>query len=216
MKINQMFIDEYLTAGKTYDNFIFENCPKEVFDFARSSLSKENNGVKSCCVYISREMEEKIEKTLENYNSDIRKKFLVRDFVCALVLKSVLEKEPNKQIQNKIINEQIKAFLDNDFDKVKSFRYSAVYPSDVKKHMGVNRDIELNFFLEETKNKTIQQVINLFISTREPYSVKIFTTNEALPSYVDLGEQRIESPHDYIRKNINHFIESDRRDEREQ
>lgn len=38
-KIDKSFIDSYLTCGSTYDNYIFENCPNEVIEFAYDCLS---------------------------------------------------------------------------------------------------------------------------------------------------------------------------------
>ena len=67
--------------------------------------------------------------------------------------------------------------------------------------------IELSFILEDAENKYFQQAVNLFISSREPYSVKIFTNNDRLVTYYDLNGNIIECPHDFMRRDVSEFIE---------
>ena len=61
--------------------------------------------------------------------------------------------------------------------------------------------------LKDTKNKYIQQAVNVFIASREPYSVKIFTNNDRLVTYYDLNGNLIESPHDFMRRAVDMFAE---------
>ena len=67
---------------------------------------------------------------------------------------------------------------------------------------------ELNIFLDNTQNIYLQQAINNFISSREPFSVKLFATQERLSTYCDQLGNFIQSPHDYMNMNVNKFIEN--------
>ena len=44
-KIDEHIINEYLTCGQTYDNYIFCNCPSFVVDFAKNNLQIQTNKV---------------------------------------------------------------------------------------------------------------------------------------------------------------------------
>lgn len=212
MKINEYFFKHYLTVGRTYDNFLFENCPAEFISVAKDNLSKRGSAVKPCCVTVTRDIEEFIEKTLNNCSEDFQKKLLARDFIMALIMKELLSYTDKKSEYN-LVCQQINAFFKNDFERVKDFHFSSFQPSDVKKCMKFLGKIEINFFLEDTKNVYLQQAINIFLSCREPYSVKVFTTNEKLPTYYDPNGNLIECPHDFMRKDVNQFITKDYEDE---
>ena len=51
-------------------------------------------------------------------------------------------------------------------------------PYEVRRFQNKYGRIELNFFLEDTQSIILQQAINVFVSSREPYSVTIFTTSD--------------------------------------
>lgn len=209
MKINKFFIEEYLTAGKTKDNFIFENCPTKFLKLAKEKLSKDSNGVKSCCIVLTSEIESVIEKLLNNSLTDFQKQILSRDFITALIVKEVLKESSDKQKEYNLACQQIKAFLNNDYSKVVDFHSTSFMPYNVQGFMKEIGKIELNFFLENTTNKYLQQAINLFVSSREPYSVKIFTNNKNLPNYYDQCGNIIQCPHDFMRRNVNSYIENE-------
>ena len=204
--IDEMFKNQYLTCGKTYDNFIFENCPNEFIAQAEILLSVEDALVKPCNVKITNEIETKVLKTLENCKEKFQIDSLARDFVTALVMKEVLKDIPQTMHKINDLNEQIKAFYENDFDKVKQFHAVSFFPSEVAEYSKQFKQIELNFFLYDIQSKTLQKAINNFISSREPFSVKIFT-NRFLASYYDQGGNIIQPPHDYMTRDVNKYIE---------
>lgn len=207
MKINEYFENEFLVAGNTYDNFIFENCPNEFLSIAKAKLKEVRGGVKSIVICISREQERCIEQTINNCQEDFQKKILARDIITALIVRELLQYKSEKQENINFLNLQISAFMHNDFEKVKEFHALSFMPHDVKKLHGKLGGIELSFILQDTQNKILQQAINIFVSSREPYSVKIFTNSEKLPTYYDVNGNLIECPHDFMRRDVNDFIE---------
>ncbi|MBR4998854.1 MAG: hypothetical protein IKY10_03140 [Clostridia bacterium] len=204
--IDEMFKSEYLTPGQTYDNFIFENCSNEFLEKAFKYLSKEASLVKPCNVQITNLLAEKVEKTLENCKDNFQVDALARDYVTALVMKEALKNITQAKHKYNDLIEQINAFYENDFDKVKQFYMNSFFPYEVADFSKKINKIELNFFLIDMKSKTIQKAINNFISQRAPYSVKIFTNNN-LASYYDQCGNIIQPPHDYMTRNVNEFVE---------
>ena len=207
MIVDEFFKKEYLIAGNTYDNFIFENCPKDFLPFAESMLKEHNDEVKSCVISLNRKKEELIEKTLNNCGEEFQKQILARDFITAVIVKELLKHKTTNQNIKDYLNEQIDAFIRNDFKKVKEFHKQSYMPYDIKRIAKEIGKIELSFVLEDTQNTYLQQAINVFVSSREPYSVKIFTNNEILATYYDLNGNIIECPHDFMRRDVNKFIE---------
>ena len=67
MEIKEFFKKEYLTAGNTYDNWIFEGCPDEVLSMAKDSLSQSGEEIKPCVVKLDRETEVLVEKIFGNW-----------------------------------------------------------------------------------------------------------------------------------------------------
>lgn len=216
MKINDFFKQEYLVAGSTYDNFIFENCPNEFLNLAKKLLGKSNNNVVSCVVCIDRQIEEDIEKTLNNFSENIQKKILARDFITALVVKELLKHKYQDDTDKNFVNEQLRAFLKNDFIAVKKMHADSFMPYDIKRIAKSVGKIELDFILHDVQNQYLQQATNIFISSREPYSVKIFTNNKRLSTYYDIDGNIIESPHDFMIRDVNKFIKYDNTISKEQ
>lgn len=206
MIINDYFIESYLTPGVTYDNFIFENCPLDFVKIAKEKLSEQNHGVKSCCVMLTREIEELVEKILDCCSEEIQKKLLARDFVTAMIMRELLQDVPSKHDDYDRARAQLNVFKSMNFEKAKELHSQCFMPYDVrrlKKEVGA---FEINFFLIDTQNRYLQQAINVFVSSREPYSVKIYTNNRKLPSYWDLEGNAIECPHDFMRRNVYDYI----------
>jgi hypothetical protein len=121
----------------------------------------------------------------------------------------VVKDIPEKGMHFSILKEQIKAFYNNEFWKVKQFHATSFFPNDVAEYSKKFGKIELNFFLIETKNVELQRAINNFISSRTPYSIKIFTTNAKLSSYADQAGNLIQSPHDYMTRDVREYIENE-------
>ena len=206
MKVNEFFENEYLVAGNTYDNFVFENCPKDFLLYAKSRLMQSDGDAKPCVVCLSKEQEDLVSRTLDNCAEDFQKKILARDFITAMVVKQMLDKD-RQQDDYAFVCRQIAAFVNNDFDIVKQLHADSFMPFDVKRLQREVGKIELSFILDSTQNVYLQQAINIFVSSREPYSVKIFTNNESLPTYYDPNGNTIECPHDFMRRDVNDFLE---------
>ena len=206
IEIDETFKQAYLTCGETYDYFIFENCLLEFLCDAEKLLIIPKNSVKPCNVKLTRQDEIKIEKTLENCVNDLQKDMLARDFVTALVMQQVLKDVSEEGESYNRVCEQIKAFLQNEYSCVKQYHATSFFPYEIAEYSKRYGKIELNFFLIETQSKVIQKAINNFISSREPYSVKLFTTNSKLPSYVDQAGNYMQAPHDYMNVNVDKFI----------
>ena len=215
MKINEYFEREYLTAGKTYDNFVFENCPDELLDIAITKLLVPNNEVKPCVVYLNSQIETQVGKILSGCEEEFQKQILARDFVTALVVEELLKYKTGETDKKEFLELQIFSFFNNDLETVKNLHPLSFMPHDIKRLSKDLGRIELSFILNKTENKYIQQAINNFISSREPYSVKIFTNNKMLSSYYDQNGSLIECPHDFMRRDINSFLESENAVEKE-
>lgn len=205
--INDYFKNEYLTCGNTYDNFIFLNCPKSFLPQAYDSLSKDDIYRRSCMVKITREDEDNVEYTLKDCSAEFQKLILCRDYVNARVLKEVYKDITEKGAVYSVLKEQIKAFNDGQLWRVKQLHAYGPFISEMIDAYKKFGSFEINFFLEDTKNVYIQKAINNFISSRAPFSVKLFTNLEKLPTYLDEGDCRIENPHDYLTLNIMDFVE---------
>lgn len=208
MKIDDFFVNEYLTPGNTYDNFIFENCPEWFLKVAKEKLSNGDNNIKSCCVAITKETEQAFEQILSSCKEEFHKKVLARDLIVAYIMKELLS-DKKQENSYAFVCKQIDAFMNNDFEAVKSMHIDSFMPYDVKKFCKDFTKIELNIFLFDMSNKYLQQAINCFISAREPYSVKMFITAERLSTYYDIDGNIIECPHDFMRRDINKFITFD-------
>lgn len=203
--INEYFKDEYLTCGKTRDNFIFENCPIEFIREAKELLSNSSEEVKSGVIKITRKQEEKIEETLSQFEHDIQKSLIARDYVCSLIMLEILKGKTNNSGEIKFLKQGISAISNGDYWKAREFSINSPNPWDISRE-AKNRKIELNILLIDTKNKYLQRAINNLVSSREPYSIKIFAS-QTLPSYLDEIGNRIECPHDYMRLNINNYVQ---------
>lgn len=208
MRVDEYFERQYLIAGNTYDNFIFENCPEEFLGYAKKTLSKKGKDVSPCVVSIDRTQEELLEKTLCSFQEDFQRQVLARDFVTASVVDKLLQYTDRELELKDFVESQIQAFMQGDSDKVRGMHGESLTPYDVRRLARRVGKIEVDFILNGTENKFLQQAINLFISSREPYSVKIFTNSKSLPTYYDTSGNLIECPHDYMRRNVNEFVSS--------
>lgn len=205
-EINDYFKKNYLTCGKTYDNFIFHNCPKDFLQVAYDNLSEEGLDVRPCLIKITREDEEKVEYTLKECSAEFQKLILSRDYVNGRVLKEIYSTVKEKGAAYAVLKEQVKAFNGGALWRVKQLHAYAPFISEMIEAYRKYGKFEINFFLEDTENVYIQNAINNFISSRTPFSVKIFTNLKHLPTYLDEGDTRIECPHDYLSEDVHNFI----------
>lgn len=206
ININEYFVSSYLTPGATRDNFIFENCPAEFLEKAKHLLSSQEGSVKSCVIEIDSQTEEMIEKTLAGFENNLHKTFISRDYICSEIMRKLLLITNSNPEALSSIESGLKSIKAGDIAESKKYHAIAPMPFDITSFSREVAKFELNFILKNTHNKFIQEAINNFISSREPFSVKIFSS-QGLPSYRDQAKNLIESPHDYMKRNIQDFIE---------
>ena len=214
MKINEQFKQQYLTSGNTYDNWIFEECPAEFMQLAKESLSLPNKQVKACNIVITKIEEYVLNQLLPQFPQEFHKRILARDYVTALVMKEVLKGCPNKQYEYDFVCEHLHAFESSDIGEIKKHHIESFMPHHVAEFSKQEQKIELNFFLHDADNKYLQQAINLFVTGREPYSVKMFASGK-LKTYYDQCGNPMECPHDFMRRDVNKFIQDEEPNELE-
>lgn len=203
--VEKNFKEQFLQCGRTYDNFIFENCPIEFLKLAEQSLAIGENGTYPCNIKVGKNEEKIIEKVFSNDINDYQKKILARYFITTLLV-AELFKNFDRQIYEEL-KQEIVEFKNNNFQQIKKNYLKSFMPFDIARiSKKLVIEIELNVFLCDMKNVELQQAINNFIASREPYSVKIFSTNERLASYYDQNGNLIQSPHDYMTRNVYDFI----------
>ena len=208
MKINEQFKQQYLIPGNTQDNWIFEECPAEFMQIARESLSHSGEHIKACNVVFTKIEEYVLNQLLPNFSQEFHKRILARDYVTALIMKEVLKGCPNKQYEYDFVCEHLHAFENKDIELIKQHHVKCFMPHHVAEFSKNEQKIELNFFLHDADNKYLQQAINLFVTGREPYSVKMFASGKLKTFYDQMGNL-MENPHDFMSRNVNNFIEDE-------
>ena len=182
--------------------------------FAEKLLSKNNNEVKPCNIKFSYEQQKEIERVYLNCSNTLQKKALASYYVTTLILKELYSNENEERVRS--LQEQLAEFKNNNFERIKQNYLNGYMPYDVaRKSRKLGQRIELNIFLLDMDNIVLQQAINNFISSREPYSVKIFTNKKRLSTYYDTNGNLIECPHDFMRRDVNKFIK-EKGEEKEQ
>lgn len=206
IKINEYFISSYLTPGTTRDNFLFEGCSLEFLSCAKSLLESKKTDTISCVIEIDSELEQSLENIYSCFEDNLFKRIISRDYILAKIMLELLSKPNGDSEIIKDLNDGISAFYDGDRETVKAFHLVAPMPYEITNFYRKNQKFELNFILKDTKNVYLQEAINNLISSREPFSIKVFS-NGNLPTYFDQMGNFIQSPHDYIKKDVSGFIE---------
>ena len=206
IEVSEYFKMDYLTCGQTRDNFLFENCPKEFVLYARKCLCKAQDNVKPCIITITPKLEKDVEKTLIQCKDDLQKSFFARDLICSIFMHQMLKGNERYERETSSLYSGIRAILNGDIERAIEYHTTAPMPYEVTQMARKIGKIEVNVFLIDTKNKFVQQAINNFISSREPYSIKVFTTTKSLPSYRDQLGNIVQSPHDYMTIDVNKYI----------
>ena len=214
-KYTDYFIENYLTPGQTYDNYVFNSCPEELMTLAKESLSKTNNQAKPCNICISKEDEEKFENTVSLCKKDNQKDILARDYFCSLFLMELVKYLPNQSEYQQLLSEGINTILSGDFEKAKVYHSFAPLPHDVLGMIKKIGKIELNIFLDNTKNVNIQRVINSYLSSRNSFSIKVFANFQKFSTFLDLGNNCTVIPHDYMLIDSTKYIKDDKKEELE-
>lgn len=203
--ISPYFIDAFLTCGQTYDNFVFTNCPVDFMRIAEAQLSIDNDDCNSCVVHISSSDEAHLDKLFYKCRSSYQLLTLARDYIDLLIMRELVKKTEDigdlKQIE-----QHINAFRNGDIDSAIDYHFEAPLPQHIIYLIQAFKKTEIDFFLYNTENKILQSAINNFLSMRTPYSIKVFTNKERLPSYYAESGTPIECPHDFINLNVYDFI----------
>jgi len=208
MELNEYYKEAYLTCGNIRDDYVFTGCSLDFVNEAKRYLALDGENVKSCCVTFSRDDVDLVEKTLGECSDVLHKKILVRDYVTAKIMKEIFLKSPNSLSEVQTIDEQLDAFYKNDLSRAKDYHIHSYMPHDVAKQINNIGKFELNLFLLDVNSVVVQSSINNFISNRNPYKLRVFTTNETLSTYYDQSGNIIESPHDYMEIKSSKFLES--------
>lgn len=211
IKINPYFIEAYLTAGAAKDDFVFDNCPAEFLTQAEQLLSKDSSDAISCVIKITENTEKQLTHIISKTDDPYIKSIIYRDFVAGLVMQQMLQKTAATNIKSRIdqdlLNQGIEAILSGDFEAFKELSSCMPFQFDIESYVRkIKTTTEINFLLENTTNVGLQRSINNFISSRNPYVVKVFTNAPNLPVYYDQAGNLIQDPHDYMSRDVNQFI----------
>lgn len=209
MKVNQYIQDTYLTCGNAQGNYVFYNLPKEFINFAKDSLSRDGDDVCSCRISIDREMEEKLESTLVRFEDEFHKGVMARSLFNGMLMKELLRAYDveYKHYSNEILDEGIAALLSGDEKGAKTFYFLSPFPEEFGKLVRTCGKVELNLFLEDTKNVYLQRAINNYLNNSSLFPIKVFTTNKEFPTYVSENGQLIQSTHDFMERDLTKYID---------
>ena len=204
--INEYFKNTYLSCGKTHDNFLFNDCPELFINEAYKLLSTSSADTHSITIKITHNLEERLQKTLDQCTNSNHRKLISRDLFLSIFMSKLKKLQSNQADSLSSLQNGIDAILSGNFEEAKKYHFDAPMPYDITDIIKEIGKIELNIFLHNTDNKDLQQAINNLVSSREPYSIKIFNTNYQLPTYVNQSGTFIEAPHDYMSINVGNFI----------
>ena len=204
-KINPYFQEEFLSVGKVRDNLIFENCPLELIEEAEILLEPSSDTTKSCVIKITENIGQKLEQTLEKCDNNSQKEIIARDLFVSMFMLELLKHIESSQDKSQKIRNGIESLLSGSLERAKEYIFQSPMPLEIYTTAKKVGKIELNIFIINNKNKYLQQAINNFVASREPYSIKIFSDSNLI-SYLDQNGEFIQSPHDYISMNVNKIL----------
>ncbi len=209
VNLNEFFIKEYLSCGKSYDNYILLSCNKELLKFAMSNLKKtQDESCKCISICFTREEEEKLEKVFALCAEDYQRQILANSYFNAKFLLQILS-EYNityRGCSKELLERQINDYLSGDYTKAVNAYKNMPTAFDVSQLVKKVSHFELNVFCIDINNKHVQMSINDYISSRLPYSIKLFTNSKSLATYYSSNGQFMQSPHDYLNIDISKFI----------
>ena len=209
-KINEYFLNTYLTTGGVRGKFVFKNCPQWFLEFVNTQFKKRNASSIAHVVTITGEMANKLSVARDKMTSPYQKQVVARNYVNTLVMKALLEGYNASGVYDYTIG-----YLDYGIEsmlgesKEDLFHYMKTCPitSDVQKFMRMNPDSEVVFILEKMNDCGVGQAINNYLSAGG-MNVKVFTSGE-LASAVNEAHILVESPHDYQNIYYQNFIENE-------
>ena len=205
MFIDKNFEDNYLTVGKTYDNFLFENCPNEFLSIAREKLSMNDNETKSVTLSLDNELENNLQNSLKNFYNPLQKRIICRDLISSMFLRELLNYIDSKDYSVKDLDRLISIILDGNKEEIIDILPNSPIPYDIERIIRKIGKIELNIFLQDIDNPLLQQAINNYLSSRTPYSIKVFSNYNLCTFYDQMGNI-LQPPHDFLVRDVNNFI----------
>ena len=213
IEMNSYFKNQFLTSGQTYGKHIITNVPTAILEQAPQIINNSNKDHKACNIILTREEEKQIEKTLYPSLDKYTRTILARDYICAIIYRELSRIIDISYKQLQIVDSQLEAFTNNNLGLLKELHSTSLMPNNIVELIKKEGNIDLNLFLHSTQNIDIQRAFNIFMSSRVPFSIKIFTNNEKIPSYTDSLGTLIECPHDYTSTYANKYIETHHQNE---
>ena len=213
MFIDKNFEDNYLTVGKTYDNFLFENCPNEFISIAREKLTINSNDTKSIVLNFDSNLANHLRKSLNNFDYVHQQQIICRDLISSMFLRELLNYKDYKHHTKESLDKLISVILGGNKDEIIDNLPNSPYPYEIESFIKKIGKIELNIFLKDIinsienneENTPLQQAINNYLSSRTSYSVKVFSNNPLCTFYDQMGNP-LQPPHDFLVRDVNKFI----------
>lgn len=206
--VNDYFKSQYLTTGNTYDHFVFHNCPTELLDFAEKSLSNPTNNCIPCVIRFTDSEERELAKTIDNCADNYQKTIIARTYYLTRFMKELSSSagKEYKEFTLESLNEGLELLTSGDVDKAKKYYIKSPFMDQIDSFIRRLGKIELDILLDNTSNLYLQKAINNSLSSRTPYSIKVFNTGDRfVTSYTENG-QLVEPTHDYLSRNIMDYI----------
>ena len=208
--INKTFVENYLTCGATYDNYIFERCPKDVMLFAgKFSKKTQNDKCKAVNLCFTPADKVFVDKLVDNFKDEYRKKIIAGSYFNLKFMLGIIGTFGDEKCKFKketLIN-VIKDFSSTSVDDILNAYLKAPLSFDIDVAVKKIPKFELNIFCFSKQNIYLQMAMNDYISYRLPYSIKLFTDSERLCTYFTSTGGFMQAPHDYLSMDINKFME---------
>lgn len=200
MNTNEIFINHHLAKSTCADNYVFYNFNFNQLSTIIKHIQTEYKSQNPCIINVLQNDDKSLCKTLSCFNDDHLKKLIARDYICAQIKQQLLK---TKNMQDKNVNNILNAILNGDTNLVKELHAQAPMPYEITKLAKKLEVKEIYIFLQNQQNVYVGQAINNFISSREPYAIKLFTSQPHLSTNYDQMGNLVQSPHDYISINYN-------------
>lgn len=193
----QQFKQILKSNEQTSDNYVFFGFPKEMMESTKALLNKNSSEIKPCFISIDREIEEKLEKTIEECTNDKHKDIIARDLFVTMFMKELVKDTSDAESYQNFLDKGLDMILSGNFDLAKDYHSFCPMPFDVSKMIKKIGKIELNVFLADAENVYIQRALNNHISAREPYSIRVFSNKNFFTCYYDQAGNAIQEVHDF-------------------
>lgn len=196
LMITEMKQLKEILNDQTSDNYVFFGFPKEMTEPAKLILNK-NKESKSCFITIDAEMEAKLNETLNGFTNDKHKDIICRDLFVTLFMKELTKDSTENQTYQDFLEKGLDMILSGDSQIAKEYHSFCPMPLELTKMIKKNLPMVLNVFLIDAKNVHLQRALNNYIGSREPYSIRVFSTQRKFPSYYDQSGNAIQTIHDF-------------------